>query len=283
MVRRAIINRCGFLFLLLFSNIAIATTPDQLFTDRVVAISEPFLDKPYQLEPLGEGPNGQFNQEPLSRFDAFDCETYVDTVLALASSKNDAGFQQNIIAIRYADAQPNFFTRNHFPEGDWLPNNERKGYLKDITAQIAPPSQCVTQTMMINRQQWYKNLTGDRIKINGLSSLQLQQKIDQLHAHSKQVNNETITLTYIRSNAVAEISKQIPNGAIIMIIKPQHILGTDMLISHMGFAVWRDNQLYLRAASSWYGRVVDLPLIDYLQQKPKVHGVVILLPLAVHV
>ncbi len=59
---------------------------------RVEAISELFLGVPYKLGALGEGPGGEFDRDPLIRFDAFDCTTFVETVMALAlNSDLDSG------------------------------------------------------------------------------------------------------------------------------------------------------------------------------------------------
>src|SRR5688572_7398635 len=52
-------------------------------SDALLKTAAFFLDAPYLLEPLGEGPDGVYSQEPLYRTDRFDCVTYVDTVLAL--------------------------------------------------------------------------------------------------------------------------------------------------------------------------------------------------------
>jgi hypothetical protein len=63
---------------------------------------------------------------------------------------------------------------------------------------------------------------------------------------------------------------QIPNGAVIEIVRPNWDLrkqiGTFLDISHLGFAVWHKGVLYFRQASSQYGKVVDVPLIDYLKE-----------------
>ncbi len=83
---------------------------------------------PYIAEPLGEGSDALYNQKPLYRLDAFDCTTFIETILALATTqanKNDSitlkNFQNKINAIRYKDADISFYNRNHFPSGDWLP------------------------------------------------------------------------------------------------------------------------------------------------------------------
>ena len=60
--------------------------PKANLAQRIDAISAQFLGKPYLLGALGEGEQGYYDSSPLYRTDAFDCETYVDTVLALIIS-----------------------------------------------------------------------------------------------------------------------------------------------------------------------------------------------------
>jgi len=224
----------------------------QTLPDRIVSISARFLNKPYQLDPLGEGVDGQFSQKPLYRFDRFDCQTYVETVLALAvshSSSNTPAFQQQLLEIRYQNGKPDFFTRNHFPSVDWIPNNIQKGYIK------FSPINNNKISLNINKQQWFE---------------------DQVHINNPNIPDKLrVTLPYVPVSELSKNINNIPNGAIIMIIKP-----SISLISHMGFAIWKNNTLYLRSASSLYDKVIDLPLLEYIQRQSKfgVKGIVVLIP-----
>ncbi len=226
----------------------------QTLSDRIVSISADFLNKPYQLDPWGEGINGQFSQKPLYRFDRFDCQTYVETVLALALSDSPSpapiqAFQNQLLEIRYSNGKPDFFTRNHFPSADWIPHNIQKGYVKFSSLNNNKIS------MDINKQQWFENQTHIR-------NLNIPHKL-------------RVTLPYISVNQLSSISNKIPNGSIIMIVKPSFLL-----ISHMGFAIWKNHTLYLRSASSLYGKVIDLPLLAYIENQSRfgVKGIVVLIP-----
>ena len=101
---------------------------------RVEAVSELFLGVPYKLGSLGEGPDGEFDRDPLIRFDAFDCTTFVETVMALSLDSDLDSAARTLQKIRYQDGQIGYATRNHFIELDWVPNNVRAGYLHDITS-----------------------------------------------------------------------------------------------------------------------------------------------------
>src|SRR3990167_6958307 len=111
------------------------TKPTPL-SKRLNQISAYFLNQPYENNSLGEGIHGKYDQFPLYRTDAFDCETYVDTVLAIALSDNLTEFKACINLIRYKNGQVAFMTRNHFTSLDWNTNNQQHGILKDITHQL---------------------------------------------------------------------------------------------------------------------------------------------------
>lgn len=227
---------------------------DQTLSDRIVSISASFLNKPYQLDPLGEGAQGQFSQKPLYRFDRFDCQTYVETVLALALSDSTSNvptlaFQNQLLEIRYSNGKPDFYTRNHFPSADWIPNNIEKGYIK------YSPINNDKISIIINKQKWFEN---------------------QTHIQNPEIPNKLrVTLPYISVDQLPNMINKIPNGSIIMIVKPSFVL-----ISHMGFAIWKNNTLYLRSASSLYDKVIDLPLLAYIENQSKfgVKGIVVLIP-----
>src|SRR5271169_5922701 len=72
---------------------------------RVEAVSELFLGVPYKLGSLGEGPDGEFDRDPLIRFDAFDCTTFVETVMALSLDSDLDSAMRTLQKIRYKDGQ----------------------------------------------------------------------------------------------------------------------------------------------------------------------------------
>ena len=121
---------------------------------RVEAVSELFLGVPYKLGSLGEGPDGEFDRDPLIRFDAFDCTTFVETVMALSLDSDLDSAVRTLQKIRYKDGQIGYATRNHFIELDWVPNNVRAGYLHDITSDVAGRN-TVKVHKTISKRKWY--------------------------------------------------------------------------------------------------------------------------------
>ncbi len=261
---------------------------------RMEYFSQHFLGRPYELGPLGEGINNRFDQYPLYRTDSFDCETYVTTVLALTLANDLELFKQYIQHIRYFEGKIEYTNRVHFTEVDWNGNNQQQGFLKDITHTIlneeSKPVAEIAQAW-IDKPRWFSQLPLSSIRLlNATPELQ-QQRLAILHQEGQKVSPEKSLLAYLPLkhlfNAQKEpnlyIFKQIPHTAIIEIVRPDWDLskeiGTHLNVSHLGFAVWKDNVLYFRQASSQeqnHRQVVDVPLIEYLKntlESPTIKGI----------
>ena len=74
--------------------------PKSDMSARMDIISAKFIGKKYRLGALGEGIDAHYDQRPQYRADAFDCDTYVTTVLALALADNTNGFKQCLRKVR---------------------------------------------------------------------------------------------------------------------------------------------------------------------------------------
>src|SRR5690606_31104954 len=67
---------------------------------RVLAASARLLGATYAADPLGEGP-GHPDADPRLRLDAVDCQTYVETVLAMAASDSVDEVERRLDDLRY--------------------------------------------------------------------------------------------------------------------------------------------------------------------------------------
>ena len=103
---------------------------------KIIFFSHAFLNKPYVWGALGEGPNGIYDQNPLYRTDQFDCLTYVSTVLALAQANSLEEFKKILPLIQYENGEISYTKRNHFTSLDWNKNNEKQGFITDVTRMI---------------------------------------------------------------------------------------------------------------------------------------------------
>jgi len=257
------------------------------FSQRVDQLSGSLLNLPYVAEPLGEGPTGEYNQEPLYRFDAFDCQTYVSTVLALALAKSPAEFKNYLQKINYKNGDISFVNRTHFADADWAPNNIKQGFIKEITADVAGKNNVEMAETYLNRKNWYKHLDSDRIKISNLTVQQQTEKLQNLRAQAEQVENQSAKISYIPMTILfsagqpnLQLFNKIPSDTIVLFIYQNPALvkkvGTAINVSHMGFIIRKNGTLYLRTASSLYNETIDLPFIRYLQAyltNPKMKGI----------
>ncbi|MDQ8039711.1 MAG: DUF1460 domain-containing protein [Rickettsiella sp.] len=234
--------------------------------------SDALLGSFYQSGALGEGSMGKYDQYPLYRFDGFDCETYVDTVVALVLASNFPDFKKKLNQIRYKHGQVDFFKRNHFPSADWIPNNKRNGFIQELTYAIAG-SKAKISTALISRKSWYSHLSVDRIHVPFLSSLEKEVYLAQLKKEGINLaSNERINIAYIPVREIMQnvkLLRRIPTGSLIFLVGHDDYLtyqiGTQMNVLHMGFAIWDNGQLFLRMASSRAERVLDVRLQDYLE------------------
>lgn len=269
----------------------ISASHSQNVIERIKVDSAYFLGKPYLNGALGEGPTGKFDQSPLYRTDAFDCLTYVSTVLALVKADDLTDFEMNIKKINYRNGIVGFSNRNHFTQIDWNQTNVKNGYLRDITETILDVQGnklALISKTLIDKPTWYARLS-DRIKLlKPVSDKQAEALLQALHAQGKTMHVEESCVPYIpltalfddNSNAKLGIFKQIPDGSIVEIVRPnwdlRKIIGTHLDISHLGFAIYTPQGLMFRNASSLQGQVADISLIDYLKKyldSPTVKGI----------
>lgn len=111
---------------------ALETTPPG--GARAAAATQPLVGAPYAPSPLGEG-EGR-DPDPRFRLDAFDCMTFVETAVALASASSLEEARAALDDVRYAGA-PAFESRNHEVLSQWIPTNARKGWIAEATPSLA--------------------------------------------------------------------------------------------------------------------------------------------------
>jgi hypothetical protein len=258
---------------------------------RIDWISSQFLGNPYILFSLGEGPQARYDQFPKYRIDGFDCETYVDTVLALAFSSSLSSFQQCIDHIRYKNGTISYLQRNHFTGLDWNQNNQQLGLVKDITLSIKDQNNqavALVAEALVNKPNWYAFKALDTIRLAqanktkaSIRLAELKQQGAQLEIAQEKVPYLPFTVLFLENRKPnMYLFAQIPHGSIIEIVRPNwnlsQLIGTSLNISHLGFAIRKKDQLFFRQASSEYAKVIDVPLIEYLQKaldSPTIKGI----------
>ena len=267
------------------------TMQNASMVERINWISNRFKGSIYLLGSLGEGPQARYDQFPTYRVDAFDCDTYVNTVLALALGTTLETFQQCLKFSRYKDGKQSYLNRNHFTSLDWNANNQLRGVLQDITTQIVNENnQPVAQLSktLINKASWFARRNTETIRLAREDTLIQEKRLAELVVKGSTLEVDIAVIPYIPLEALflknnqpnLFLFSQIPNGSIIEIVRPnwdlRQQIGTSLDVSHLGFAIWDKEQLYFREASSQYGKVVDVLLIDYLKEarnSPTIKGI----------
>lgn len=191
-----------------------------------------YLGARYEVSPLGEC--ALPDDDPLIRFDAFDCTTFVETVLA-------DGCECCLTQIRYKDGKVGFLTRNHFVESDWLNNNS--DFVQNVSSQYAPTA---VRRVFVDKENWFR----------------------VAHGLDVDVAPVVVDLEYIPYKYVADVKIDTPVIVLFITDNPKihDTMGTDLAVVHMG--LWLPNGV-LRHASSERGAVVDVDMMDYVRQRMK--------------
>lgn len=214
-----------FKFLVLFILVACSQSDPRY-------IGKQYLGAKYMESPLGE--EKAPDTDPLIRYDAFDCVTFVETALA-------NGNLERLNKIRYKNGEVDFLTRNHFAESDWLTNN--KDIVKNVSRQYGETK---IRRVVIDKQNWLKKVHNIDIKIP----------------------KQTVEIEYIPYSELKNIDIKKPLIVLFVIDNPNmyNKIGTDLAVIHTGFLLPGN---ILRHASRRYGRVMDADFGEYVQNLKK--------------
>jgi hypothetical protein len=230
---------------------------------RIEAVSAKLLGTPYKLGVSGEGKLDVYDQDPLWRLDAFDCTTYIETVMAAAAARDPHGFERALFSVRYERGRVSYVTRNHFPEADWIPNNERAGHVRDITRSLFPDLAKDT-SLLVSKAKWYAAKTANDIEPKDRDAALRERLASELRALSPSFADEPVTLSYLPMQSFyvknpengelepnLEVLRKIPSGAIFNIVREGWTPGGHALaISHRGFLIQKADGLFMRHAST---------------------------------
>lgn len=219
--------------------------------ERIAFWSEKLLHKPTLLGVFGRGPD--INDTAPLFPPGYDCTTYVETVGALSRSENGTDVADKLIQIRYKNGRVSYRDRNHFPEADWIPNNEDAGNLRDITLRVARKSGILASFAYkdIDKYTWFKaqrTVEGDR----AVAAVAME---DQ-----KPVS---VRLPYIPLEHMKTVVENIPQGSVINVVR-ENRKSHPVLITHQGFLIWKKGVPYFRHASS-FREITEVPFTEYLK------------------
>ncbi|WP_443089514.1 DUF1460 domain-containing protein [Xenorhabdus sp. Sc-CR9] len=203
-------------------------------------VSASFLGTPYLANTLIGSPDQQ--EALVVNFDAVDCFTYLDYVVALTKSANETSFLNSLVNTRYKNSDVSYYKRKHFFT-DWYAVSPRNAI--DVTSTLSPDA--ITVEKLLNQ----KSDGSEYIKGLGVTPRMV---------------------TYIPGEAINQkVLDNMQDGDFAGVYSP--INGLD--VSHTGIVIKKDNQVLYRNASSLSknNKVVDTPFIKYMSSKP---GVIIL-------
>lgn len=218
--------------------------------ERIPVIARFFLGKPYKSNTL----NVTKEELPVINLRELDCVTLVENVLALAfleqyNNNSIDSFVENIVKIRYRNAEiEDYASRLHYST-DWLYEMQRQKLLSDVTLSSGGIKYSHPVNFMSQNYTRYPVLAKDNTLLKKIKAIETD------------INKRTYY--YIPKGKVNEVSGKIKNGDVVLITT--NMAGLDT--SHLGFALKQDGKTYLLHASSTGKKVVisDLPLQDYME------------------
>jgi len=214
------------------------------FAGRIAEVAKRGLGTPYKGDPLGEGPAGAVDTDPLMDLGHVDCVTFVEQTIALAACDSYRAAFHTLQTIRYRTDEVAFENRNHFMAADWVKNNT---FCRDVTGDLDTPTKTGTRT--IGRKHFFQ--------------------LKELPDKAREAVDETLDLTYVPADAVAQAEPHLPSPALILLIGKVNWLFT----LHCGLYI-RDEtgQGRFYHASSQAGEVVAVGLAEYLRDSTRYIG-----------
>ena len=218
---------------------------------RLVDVTQPFLDAPYVLSPLGEGSG--VDPDPRLRFDAFDCTTFVETAMALALGKDLDDARLVLDHLRYQNGVVEFSARRHFPEAEWIPQLTTLGIIVDVTRAVGGAA-VKAETKKLDATVWKKT------RHKGLPILA-----------DERIPSGVFSLDVWPLNDAAAHADRIPAGTILHLVRVD-FANVPVRVSHQGLVLEKDGKKFMRhAADRLHHRVVDEPL-DRFFARMKLYG-----------
>lgn len=211
--------------------------------ERMARVSAPMLGRPYALDPLGEGFGT--DPDPLARYDAYDCLTFVEEALAFAFASDPVHASAVRLALRYGDQPATYENRRHFMELQWIPGNIADGWIVDTTNRYGPTVHKELDVTLDSWRRWRKRA--------------------KFHLTDAQLPVGKMALDVLPIDDAIAAAPRLPPGAIVLTIR-YDTFSIPYWTTHLGFVVQTPQGTMLRnAAKRSKARVVDEPLEKYLR------------------
>ncbi|MER3319358.1 MAG: DUF1460 domain-containing protein [Allomuricauda sp.] len=231
--------------------------------DTIALVGQSFLGTPYVEKTLEVGDT----ETLVVNFGGLDCTTFVENVLAFGlmlqnQQKDFENFTANLETVRYRNGNlKGYPSRLHYFT-EWIRNNEKKGLVKDITAELGGVELEKPINFMGTHRKLYPFLASD-------------ENFEAMLTVEKEIAKEK--LCYLPQNQIESKEHLIKSGDILALATS--IKGLD--VTHTGIAIHQpDGRLHLLHASSKNGEVEisELPLADYLKNIKSNIGIIVARP-----
>lgn len=217
--------------------------------ERLEAFSAPFLGTRYANSPLGEGEGT--DPDPRLRWDAVDCLTFVETAIALAAADQPGDVLAVLDDLRYVAGPPTFLNRNHFVEAQWVPNNVLKGYLRDLSREVAGDRATVAE------------------KLYSPEAWTARKKLGDMPLRRDEIPRGRFALPMVPLAVAIERLQSIPAGTLLFVIR-RDSFSQPTRVTHVGLVLVRAGRRFLRHASKTpFDRVVDEPLDHFFARNSR--------------
>jgi hypothetical protein len=220
---------------------------------RTVWSTRALLGAPYLLSALGE--EAPPAPEPRFRLDAFDCTTFVETAIALGNARSVAEARILLDDIRY-DGPPSYAHRNHYPEAQWLPANARKGWIEEVTEEVAPGESRAIE-LTLTRASWRAAARSGHLLP---------------HLDPDDLPSGLFRFSVVPLARVSEVAERIPEGTVVAVVRTARA-NRPYRITHMGLVVKGPaGEVLVRHASTARMRVMEEPLARFVQRAMAASG-----------
>ena len=234
-------------------------------SELIVKVGTYFKETPYKAATLEINPD---DEKLVINLREMDCTTFAENVLAISRTiksgnptfEKFAGELQNI---RYHDGKIDGYTsRNHY-FSDWIFENDRKGFVKSVSNEIAGTLYQKTINFMSTHPESY---------------LQLKGHPEMIKIIAEKENEITSRKTYfIPKEKIGDIQSELKAGDIVGITS--RVDGLD--VSHVGILFRKNGSVHLLHASTKAKKVIisEETLEKYLLNSKSVTGIMVARPL----
>lgn len=211
---------------------------------------------------VGKTLDGDVNEHLVINLHQLDCTTFVENCLALARTVRNGGttveqFAKELESIRYRKGILNGYTSRLHYFSDWIRDNETKGIVKDVTAQLGGENIEIHLNFMSAHPNLYPQLIENKSLVNEIRQIENRVSAGRYY--------------YIPKEKIKVAESGIEDGDIAALVT--NITGMD--VSHVGLLFKKEGRVYFLHASSKGGKVemTHVPMSEYLLSSKSTIGI----------